>query len=130
MSKNKDIKVMEIKYFLTNKGKLKPNLKFLKLFQQDLTENQINLLINKINELTDVVYSNMEEILKKIDEEEENMFQKDNNKIAKECINCEYCIPIGEGDHICEENPHKIVLDDYIPSDDYNWCNGRYFRRR
>lgn len=121
MSKNKNIKIMEIKFLLTPNGELESNLKILEFFQEDLTDKQINKVTNKVNELTDILHSSISEINKKLE---------NNNENTKDCLNCKYCIPIGEGDHICEENPHKIVLNEYIPSDDYNWCNGRYFRRR
>ena len=41
------------------------------------------------------------------------------------CINCENCIPIGEGDHICTELDEPIlVIEEYEPTDDYFACGG------
>lgn len=43
-------------------------------------------------------------------------------------ISCETCgklIPIGERDHLCEEDPTSMVLADYSETDDYFWCKGR-----
>lgn len=42
------------------------------------------------------------------------------------CINCENCIPIGEGDHVCFEASEDpiLVLDEYEPTDDYFACGG------
>ena len=46
-------------------------------------------------------------------------------KKERSCNNCLNCIPIGEGDHICTEFEEPIlVLSGYIPTDDYNKCNG------
>lgn len=42
------------------------------------------------------------------------------------CYNCEHCIYIGEGDYICDEN-NEIVIEDWMPTDDYVWCNGKSF---
>lgn len=42
------------------------------------------------------------------------------------CHNCEHCIYIGEGDYICDEN-NEIVIEDWMPTDDYFWCNGKSF---
>ena len=40
------------------------------------------------------------------------------------CMTCTHCIPIGEGDHICDAGPEPIlILEDYQPTDDYLWCN-------
>lgn len=44
----------------------------------------------------------------------------------KTCYNCSCCIPIGEGDHACEKALEKIIIEDYTPTDDYFWCNGKY----
>lgn len=38
------------------------------------------------------------------------------------CQNCDNCIPIGEGDHICNMDPTRLVLSDYLPTTDYAWC--------
>lgn len=44
------------------------------------------------------------------------------------CLNCSNCIPIGEGDHICNEcGEPVIVLRDYAPTEDYLKCGGEYF---
>ena len=43
---------------------------------------------------------------------------------------CEACgefIPIGEGDHICGVDPHKMPVSNYIPTADYCWCHGKHF---
>lgn len=50
--------------------------------------------------------------------------------IGKTDLRCEYCTElncIGEGDHICDYDPHKMPLSGYAPTDDYFWCNGAYF---
>ena len=41
----------------------------------------------------------------------------------KKCEECSCLIPIGEGDHICDNDPTKMVLCEYEPTEDYGWCN-------
>ena len=43
------------------------------------------------------------------------------------CMYCDNLIACGEGDHICGKND-EVVIVDYEPSDDYMWCNGKYFK--
>lgn len=45
--------------------------------------------------------------------------------LKKECESCDECVPIGEGDFICTKEEPKIVLSDYIPTEEYGWCKGR-----
>lgn len=46
------------------------------------------------------------------------------------CETCANMQPIGEGDHICdaccshEGSPTALVLESYIPADDYFICEG------
>lgn len=43
----------------------------------------------------------------------------------KGCETCSNCIPIGEGDHVCNEcGEPVIVISDYAPADDYLKCGG------
>ena len=37
------------------------------------------------------------------------------------CIDCEECLPIGEGDHWCSKM-EKIVIEDYVPNENYQCC--------
>lgn len=46
------------------------------------------------------------------------------------CDTCSKCTYIGEGDHICEDNPTLIVLEDYLPAEDFFWCGGRCWEER
>lgn len=50
------------------------------------------------------------------------------------CETCEHCLPIGEGDHICDESyagaSAKLVLEEYIAGDDYFWCKGKKWEER
>ncbi|NLD11688.1 MAG: hypothetical protein GX671_08070 [Clostridiales bacterium] len=39
----------------------------------------------------------------------------------KRCEECANCLPIGEGDHICDKT-NKLVIEEYIPTDDYGFC--------
>lgn len=47
--------------------------------------------------------------------------------IAIMCENCENFVPIGEGDHICTAGAPIIVVDEYAPTEDYFWCEGKEF---
>lgn len=53
------------------------------------------------------------------------------SKNRKDCMGCEYCencIPIGEGDHVCNEcGEPVIVISDYAPADNYLKCGGKCF---
>ena len=40
------------------------------------------------------------------------------------CENCVNCLPVGDGDHICNMDPSKAVLEEYSFSADYFWCGG------
>lgn len=46
------------------------------------------------------------------------------------CETCAKCIPIGEGDHICDEDATQLVLEDYSPTDGYMWCCGKSWKER
>ena len=49
-------------------------------------------------------------------------------KMNRDCLNCINMIPIGEGDHICwehEDGECRFVLVDYMPTEDYLFCNGK-----
>lgn len=46
-------------------------------------------------------------------------------KREKNCENCFNLLPIGEGDHVCNADASKMVLDGYTPTDEYFWCGGR-----
>lgn len=50
--------------------------------------------------------------------------------MERSCDNCANLCPIGEGDHICEEKPGVLVFEEYLPTDDYLWCNGDCWRNR
>lgn len=50
--------------------------------------------------------------------------------IGKSALHCEHCeefTPIGEGDHICGIDPHKMPVSGYAPTKDYFWCKGAHF---
>lgn len=43
------------------------------------------------------------------------------------CENCQNFDPIGEGDHICDQEPTKMPVSEYEPTEDYLWCQGKHF---
>lgn len=58
------------------------------------------------------------------------MKQKAKGRIRRKssCLVCSNCIPIGEGDHICNEcGEPVVVLSEYEPTDDYLKCGGDKF---
>jgi len=44
------------------------------------------------------------------------------NKICHDCDHCQY---IGEGDSICDVEPGNIVLEDFLPGEDFMCCDGK-----
>lgn len=46
------------------------------------------------------------------------------------CESCDEFTPIGEGDHICGYDPQRMPVSDYIPTEDYFWCQGKHFVSR
>lgn len=55
-----------------------------------------------------------------------------NRNTHKCCMDCEHCIPIGGGDHICDEAEadEAFVIEEYMPGDSYMWCRGKRFEAR
>ena len=45
----------------------------------------------------------------------------------RNCFNCEHCTYIGEGDHICDMT-NDVVVEDWMPADDFYACNGKDFK--
>ena len=56
-----------------------------------------------------------------------NIANKKHKKVCyKNCLECNNCIPIGEGDHICDKGSVPfIVLDDYCPTEFFGACNDK-----
>ena len=51
-------------------------------------------------------------------------------KRFKMCINCSVCVPVGEGDYLCEAaDPSCLVLIEFKPTGEYLWCDGKEWRR-
>lgn len=50
----------------------------------------------------------------------------------KVCETCSNCIPIGNGDHICDLAPdfsdESIIIEEYEPTDSYFWCQGNEYQ--
>lgn len=44
------------------------------------------------------------------------------------CETCCHCIPIGEGDHICDKTDiPELVIEAYTPGEKYLWCGGKKY---
>lgn len=54
---------------------------------------------------------------------------KEKKKVYKCCETCMNFLPIGEGDHICEENL-LMVVSGYEPTEDYFQCGGRKWEEK
>jgi len=52
-----------------------------------------------------------------------------NKKKVVTCEMCDNCIPIGEGDHLCDEC-QEIVISEYSPTDEYLKCGGKKYVER
>lgn len=63
----------------------------------------------------------MEEFL--VDEE----FDEELENEPKICNTCANCQCIGEGDHVCIADEPVLVLEDYMPTDDFYFCNGENY---
>ena len=50
-------------------------------------------------------------------------------KCCKTCITCANCIPIGEGDHLCDELM-ELVLEEYVPTDRFYGCGGSFYEKQ
>ena len=46
---------------------------------------------------------------------------------CEQCINCEY---LEHGDMACEQKDDVLVYENFIPTKDYMWCNGKKFVER
>lgn len=50
------------------------------------------------------------------------------NNAIKSCYECTHFTAIGEGDHLCIAKAEpKMVIEDYIPTDEFFWCKGKCF---
>ena len=45
-----------------------------------------------------------------------------------DCFNCSHCQYHSEGDSYCDIN-FEFVLDDWSPSDDFMWCDGKQWSK-
>lgn len=52
-----------------------------------------------------------------------NKKRNKNKQSNKDCLCCDCCVPIGEGDHICDKGVPFCVLDEYCPTEYYAACN-------
>lgn len=52
----------------------------------------------------------------------DEMFENDEVEF-KCCGTCANCVPIGDGDHICIADEPILVMSDYEPTENYNYCN-------
>lgn len=56
------------------------------------------------------------------------MSKKKNKNACCEC--CDHCIPMGEGDHMCDAaGTPKVVISDYAPAENYFHCQGHKFKK-
>lgn len=42
------------------------------------------------------------------------------------CDNCVNCMYLGEGNMACDLND-KTIADDFIPTENYMWCEGKKY---
>lgn len=45
------------------------------------------------------------------------------------CYFCSNCVYIGNGGYMCSQN-NNVVIEDWMPSDDFFSCNGRGFTQK
>lgn len=66
---------------------------------------------------------------------QENRQHKNKRKISKpkqkdekNCLNCACFIALGEdGVHICDAEEPRVIMEEYIPTDEWYWCNGTLY---
>ena len=51
-----------------------------------------------------------------------------------QCTECTHCLPMGEGDFLCDEwdkmaEEPIVVIADYVHTSDFAMCNGKYFEK-
>lgn len=44
----------------------------------------------------------------------------------RNCYNCNNCVYVGEGGYMCSMS-NDIVIDDWIPTEDFRQCKGKDF---
>ena len=53
------------------------------------------------------------------------------NRTTVTCENCINCMYAEHGDMYCDEHDNfAYVYDEFCPTEDYMWCNGRKFIER
>ena len=57
------------------------------------------------------------------------MSKKKSKRKNVSCENCANCLPIGEGNHFCDECMELVIVE-YEPSDAYLACHGESFAER
>jgi hypothetical protein len=45
------------------------------------------------------------------------------------CVNCANGIDLEDGGILCDMD-NRLVIDDYEWTEDYMWCDGKYFKRK
>ena len=46
--------------------------------------------------------------------------------LPKTCINCEHCLYLGDGGHVCDVT-YDTVLEDWTPTEYYMECGGKQY---
>ena len=52
---------------------------------------------------------------------------KGKKKAQWDCYNCANCCPIGSGNHVCSAGASLMIIEDYLPTEDYGWCKGKKY---
>ena len=45
---------------------------------------------------------------------------------AQNCYECDHCVYLGEGDHMCDLD-NEIVVNEWEPTDEFYHCGGKDF---
>ena len=56
--------------------------------------------------------------------------KNDQDQQDQQCDYCAHCIPLGDGDHICEAEEPRFVMAEFFPTTDYMWCQGKKYAER
>lgn len=55
--------------------------------------------------------------------------KRKHNNFSRSCYTCNNCEYIGEGGYMCGVN-HKILIEDWCPTEDFNSCKGKRFEQK
>ena len=58
--------------------------------------------------------------------------QRKNHKKQKigDCFNCTNCMYHSEGDSFCDYDAPVFIIEDWMPNENFMWCDGKYWEEQ